>query len=167
NKPLKPSGESSDTAIPFTPVITASIAAVTVPEYVISCPMFACGLIPETTKATFSSMNPSKANATQSEGAPSGVKAGVPSERSISRTRRGRSIVFACPEADQYLSGARIVTLPRFFNSSARADNPGAVTPSSFVTKICIFQCPIHDYYTACVKYPFYIPKINRQNQAF
>ena len=36
--------------------ITDSIAAVTVPEYVTSCPRFAIGLIPETTRSIFSAL---------------------------------------------------------------------------------------------------------------
>ncbi len=63
------------------PAITASIAAVTVPEYVRSWPMLALGLMPETTRSIFSLTKPSSARATPSEGAPEQAQAGVSSAR--------------------------------------------------------------------------------------
>ncbi len=53
-------------------------------------------------------------------------------------TRNGRSIVLTWPEADQFLSGANTVTLPSLRISCARARSPGACTPSSLVTRICM-----------------------------
>jgi hypothetical protein len=47
-------------------------------------------------------------------------------------------MVFTCPEADQFLSGAKTVTSAIFRISWANASKPGAVTPSSFVTKMCM-----------------------------
>src|SRR5262245_44402026 len=102
------------------------------------------GLMPETTRSTLST-NPSNGSATQSDGAPSDVYAIVPSERMVYTTRKGRSNVLTCPEADQFLSGANTVTLPRGCMACARARSPGACTPSSLVTKICMIGFPIFD----------------------
>src|SRR5690606_31997660 len=107
------------------------------------CPMLALGLMPETTRSIFSSMRPMTARATQSEGAPSLARAGVPSSSVTSYTRRGRCNVLTWPPAVQFWSGARTLILPNGFMACARVSNPGAVTPSSFVTKMCMLKYPV------------------------
>jgi hypothetical protein len=59
-------------AMPGTPRTSASSAAATVPEYVMSSPRFEPWLMPETTRsASKPSTRPSVANRTQSTGVPS------------------------------------------------------------------------------------------------
>src|SRR3990172_8113344 len=99
--------------------------------------MLACGLIPETTTSTAGSTSPRIARATQSDGAPSVVRAGKSAPISVGQTRKGRCIVLTWPEADQLRSGARTVTEPIARRARANARSPGADTPSSLVTKMC------------------------------
>src|SRR5258706_2508041 len=94
--------------------------------------------MPETTRSNLPATTPSKASATQSDGAPSLISAGEPSVSCVSCTRKGRSRVLTCPPPDQLRSGASTVTWPNLRMACASASNPGACTPSSFVTSMCI-----------------------------
>lgn len=78
--------------------------------------------------------------ATQSDGAPSVERAGVPSARVTWLTCRGRSRVLTCPQADQLRPGARTLTSPKGRTACTRASRPGALTPSSLVTRIRIIH---------------------------
>src|SRR5205807_3276514 len=96
-----------DTAMAGTPETTPSMAAETVPEYVMSLPRFGPVLIPETTSRGRSGASPRKPSATQSDGEPSLENAGwrVPGSV-ISVTRSGRSSVLVWPAAVQLRFGA-------------------------------------------------------------
>src|SRR5207249_9259124 len=67
-----------------------SIAAATVPEYVMSSPMFDPRFIPETTRSGFCGRKPSTASRTQSVGDPSLMYAGCPLRSWVAFTRKGR-----------------------------------------------------------------------------
>src|SRR5438477_374689 len=64
--------------------------------------------MPETTRSNFCSTTPSRASATQSDGAPSLTSAGEPSASFVLFTRKGRSRVLTCPPPDQFRSGAGV-----------------------------------------------------------
>src|SRR5438552_2654063 len=94
-------------AIAGTPDTTPSIAAETVPEYVMSLPIFGPVLMPETTRRGRSGARPRNASATQSEGEPSEENADIRVPGSvISVTRSGRSSVLVWPAAVQLWLGA-------------------------------------------------------------
>src|SRR5712691_5510569 len=120
-----------------TPETTPSIAAETVPEYVMSLPMFGPVLMPETTRRGRSGARPRKPSATQSDGEPSLENAckRVPGSL-IAVTRSGRSSVLVCPAAVQLRLGAITHTSSTVLSALASALSPGESTPSSLVTRI-------------------------------
>ncbi len=113
------------------------MAADTVPEYVMSLPMFGPVLMPETTNRGRSGARPRNPSATQSDGEPSLENAAiwVPGNL-ISVMRKGRSSVLVCPAAVQLRFGAITHTSSMPFNARASALRPGESTPSSLVTRI-------------------------------
>src|SRR3979490_473402 len=122
-----------------TPETTPSIAAETVPEYVMSLPMFGPVLMPETTSRGRSGARPRNPSATQSDGEPSLEYAArrVPGSV-ISVTRNGRSSDLVWPAAVQLRFGAITHTSSTFLSALASALSPGESTPSSLVTRIIV-----------------------------
>ena len=118
------------------PERTASIAALTVPEYVMSSPRLAPWLIPLATRSIGPGSRPRNTRPTASDGEPSIDQAGVPSASVRSRTRSGRHIVREWPTALWFVSGAITTTSPSAAIAWARASRPRDSIPSSFVTRM-------------------------------
>src|SRR5450756_1834305 len=118
------------------PERTASIAALTVPEYVMSSPRFAPWLMPLATRSIGPGSRPRKTSPTASDGEPSIDHAGVPSASVRSRTRSGRHIVREWPTALWFVSGAITRTSPRVAIACASASRPRDSMPSSLVTRM-------------------------------
>src|SRR4051812_1376669 len=126
-----------DTAMPGMPSSSASSAAATVPEYVMSSPRLEPWLIPDTTRsASKPSIRPSFARRTQSTGVPSVAYPVVPSSKSTSCTHSGRRVVIMRANAERLPSGAMTATSTSGTFTRARRSvcRPSASMPSSLVT---------------------------------
>src|SRR5256885_1068936 len=98
----------------------------------VSSPMFAPKLTPETTTSGTKSSSPVTARCTQSVGVPLTKKKPLGARR----TESGRSSVSELEAPERSRSGATTVTSPRLFSASASSVMPGAKYPSSFETRI-------------------------------
>src|SRR6185295_13941629 len=103
----------------------------------VSSPMLAPRLIPETTTSGVKSSSPVTAMWTQSVGVPLTEKYPFGARRTAS----GRSRVSELEAPERSLSGATTVTSPSWRRASASSVMPGAKYPSSFETRI--FTRPI------------------------
>src|SRR6185436_5669328 len=103
----------------------------------VSSPMLAPRLIPETTTSGVKSSSPVTAMWTQSVGVPLTEKYPFGARRTVS----GRSRVRELEAPERSLSGATTVTSPSWRRASASSVMPGAKYPSSFETRI--FTRPI------------------------
>ena len=93
-------------------------------------------LTPETHKSGLRCKILLTANLTQSTGVPEHCQESTPSKTLTLSNRKGLLMVIACPIADCGLSGATTITSPNFFIVATRARMPGAVMPSSLVTRM-------------------------------
>src|SRR5882672_2626739 len=103
----------------------------------VSSPMLAPRLTPETTTSGVKSSKPVTAMWTQSVGVPLTEKYPFGARRTVS----GRSRVSELEAPERSLSGATTVTSPSWRRASASSVMPGAKYPSSFETRI--FTRPI------------------------
>ena len=118
-----------------------SIAAATVPEYKTLIPAFEPELIPETIRSGGRDMSSQIPSFTLSAGLPSTFQPRVvPSTSSTRLTTSGESSVIECATPLCSIAGATTVTSPSRNSSLRRARSPGANTPSSLVSRICIVE---------------------------
>jgi len=119
-----------------------SIAAATVPEYVMSSPRFAPRLMPLTMRSGFCFKNPRTARRTQSVGDPSVMNAAWPVRRRVGRQRSGRKSVMLWEAPLQFRSGAMMSTSPSAARASTSGPRASLSMPSSFVMRMCFVTSP-------------------------
>src|SRR5882672_2821774 len=107
----------------------------------VSSPMFAPRLIPETTMSGMSSSRPVTARCTQSVGVPFTKRKPF----ADSRTESGRSSVRELDAPLWSRSGATTVIEPKSARVFARIARPGAKYPSSLLSRIRIYNLLIHN----------------------
>jgi hypothetical protein len=112
------------------------MAAAIVPLYTTLIPVFAPALIPLTTRSGCRGSSFATASFTQSAGRPSTAIPVNPFSTVTGLVSSGVVIVIPCPVALCTVSGATTCTSPSRTSSRYIATSPGALMPSSFVSRI-------------------------------
>jgi len=132
----------SDTAIAGIPRLTASKAAHTVPEDVMSQLILTPWFIPLITRSGFSSITYFAPTTTQSAGLPLTEYAELPSSSWQDSICKCLNNVKRRPTLLLFLSGATTVTLAKSSTACFAANIPGANTPSSLDIKMFTVSKP-------------------------
>ena len=120
------------------PKLTASNAAHTVPDDVMSQLMFTPWFIPVITRSGLSSITYSAPTITASAGLPETLYASLPSSSSTVLISKCLNKVIRRPTLLLFSSGATTVTLAKSSTACFAANIPGANTPSSFDIRMFI-----------------------------